>query len=258
MKRKLILLELAGMMVLTGCVAALATDAVSQANGKMDVFGGRVDGKDSGNIAVSYTFPINRYFGGQIDGLYGRLDNDALFAGGGHLFWRDPELALLGLTASYGVWDHFDLWRVGAEGEVYLCNNLTVAGLAGHQSDDLGDVAYANAELRYYLAGENLMLACGGGFFDDQGMLVGAIEYLTDLDGLSLFASGAVGTDDYDLVIGGIRYYFGSSKSLVLRHRTDDPPNYLFSSFSSTLAPSFTAGRFTVGGGFGERDATPE
>ena len=52
------------------------------------------------------------------------------------------------------------------------------------------------------------------------------VEYQLDLawaSGLCVFAEGAIGEGSYDRWYGGIRYYFGSKKSLKLRHRTDDP-----------------------------------
>ncbi len=255
MKRTLLAVELASMLALTIGVVAVANDAVSEANGKIDVFGGRVDGNDSGNLSGSYTVPVQENFGAQLDGLYGRLDNEALHALGGHLFWRDPGYALLGLYGSYGEWDKTALWRAGAEGEIYL-PQITFAGQLGNQSGDLGDEVYGNVNLRYYLADDNVMLAIGGGYIDTQRIFSTDIEYLTGLDGISLFATGAVGSDNYDYVLGGIRYYFGSGKSLMLRHRNDDPFNYLFSSFSSTISPSYNPAIF--GRGFGDRDATPE
>lgn len=117
---------------------------------------------------------------------------------------------------------------------------------------------YGELNLRFYLSDENMMLALGSGYIDSQSIYSIDGEYLTSLNGLSLFATGAVGSDGYDYVLGGVRYYFGSEKSLMLRHRNDDPFNYLFSSFSSTIAPTFHPSLFGHGTGFGDRDATPE
>ena len=58
------------------------------------------------------------------------------------------------------------------------------------------------------------------------------IEYQTRVEGLSLFANASKGDNDYDHVIGGIRYYFGKQKSLIERHRKDDPPSLLFAGAS--------------------------
>ena len=43
-----------------------------------------------------------------------------------------------------------------------------------------------------------------------------------------MFANASTGDNDYNHAIGGIRYYFGKQKSLIERHRKDDPPNLLF------------------------------
>ncbi len=255
MKNTLIALELAGMVALTCCVVALGNDAVSGPNGKVDAFAGSVDGNESENLSGSYAFPITGEWGAQFDGLYGRLDHETLYAGGGHLFWRNPELALLGLNASYGRWDKADLWRAGVEGELYV-DSLTLAGQAGNQSSDFADGFYGNLGLRYYLAGGNLMLAATGSTFDHTSLFGADVEYLTELNGLSLFASGTIGENNYDMIIGGIWYYFGSDKPLMLRHREDDPFNHLFSSFNSTFNSFHN--EFMAGRRFGDPDATPE
>lgn len=261
MKRTLLILELLFLTVLTLCVASLAGEAVSKPNGKVDLFGGRVDGNKSGNISGSYALPLSSYFGAQLDGLYGKLDGEHLYGGGGHLFWRNSNYALLGLTASYATWNKTDLWRIGVEGEIYW-NQFTLVGQTGNQSGDLGDNGYGNVDVRYYLADDHLMLTAGGGSFDDQTIFSTEVEYLTGLGGLSLFATGAMGSDNYDYALGGIRYYFGPEKSLLRRHREDDPFNYIFSSISASIAPSRTPSLFfnpgRTSGSRGERDATRE
>ena len=41
--------------------------------------------------------------------------------------------------------------------------------------------------------------------------------------GTSIFAEGRIGEDDYAAVWGGVRLYLGQEKSLIRRHREDDP-----------------------------------
>jgi len=192
--------------------------AVSAPNGKVELFGGRIDGEGTLNLSGSYTFPLASYFGAQFDGLYGQRDSRGIYGAGGHLFWRNPEYALIGLTASYLQHRSTDLWRIGGEGEMYW-NQITLAGQLGSQSGDLGDDAYGRIDAHYYLAEDLLMLSAGAGSFDHQTTWGGGAEYLTDLGGLSLFATGGRGGNGDYFALGGIRYYFGAKKSLLLRHR---------------------------------------
>lgn len=216
--------------------AATDSKAVSAANGKMGLFGGWVDGDGSINLSGSYSFPLSTYFGVQFDGLYGQLDGRGLYGTGGHLFWRNPDYALFGLTGSYLQHRSDGLWRIGGEGEIY-CSQITLAGQLGNQSGDLGDDGYGRIDLRYYLAKDNVMLSGNGGHFDHRTVWGADAEYLTNLGGLSLIASGGRGGDGYYYLLGGIRYYFGAKKSLMLRHREDDPFNPLFSFISDSPAP---------------------
>jgi uncharacterized membrane protein len=58
-------------------------------------------------------------------------------------------------------------------------------------------------------------------------------EYLTKFHGLALFADGAMG-DGYEHVLAGVRVYFGKDKSLIRRHREDDPLNPLLNIITAT------------------------
>ena len=200
--------------------AATETKAVSASNGKVELFGGRIDKESSLNLSGSYTVPLSTHFGAQFDGLYGQRDNRGIYGAGGHLFWRNPEYALFGLTGSYLQHRSADLWRIGGEGEIYW-NQITLAGELGNQSGDLGDDGYGRIDAYYYLAEDALMLSAGAGSFDHRTVWSGGAEYLTDLGGLSLFATGGRGGNGDYFFLGGIRYYFGAEKSLLLRHRED-------------------------------------
>ncbi|MCC0030493.1 MAG: hypothetical protein H6891_09815, partial [Brucellaceae bacterium] len=85
------------------------------------------------------SFPVTQKFGIQIDagGFTGDIGGfDISGAGiGGHVFWRDPDIALLGGYAHYvntdiaGVID-LDNIRYGIEGELYL-NRWSIEGFIG-------------------------------------------------------------------------------------------------------------------------------
>lgn len=50
---------------------------------------------------------------------------------------------------------------------------------------------------------------------------------LEKLPGLSLYASAGTGSKDFDMLMVGARYYFGETKTLINRHRNDDPETTL-------------------------------
>lgn len=205
------------------------------------------------------------------------VDGEFVYGVGGHLFWRDPMKGLVGVTASYleyegdqGAYDLFlspdnklyapalSISRVGLEAELYL-EQFTIAAGAGYQyvdikddytpgpnSDFEEDGLYGQLDLSWY-ATDNLALSVGAATDPNQDILgTAGVEWapaIESFDGLSLFADGAVGDDDYVSASLGVRFYFGQGTSLKERHRFDDPVDNLV---ASTLA---TGGALTSGPG---------
>src|SRR5580658_8279956 len=73
--------------------------AVDAFNGKVESYGGSIDGKSMYGATGSFTVPLSGQFGAQIDGNVGSLDGDTIGSVAGHWFWRDPSRALLGVYA---------------------------------------------------------------------------------------------------------------------------------------------------------------
>jgi hypothetical protein len=237
--------------------------AVSGLNGKIAIMGGVMNrdaiadesfGVLQGEQTVvigegSVSLPLGHSFGAQFDAAFGVDDDEHQMWGvGGHLFWRDPSKGLLGVIASYSEIEEFfdqggglgiatttrDMSRVGAEAELYM-DQFTIAALAGYQwveaqasGDD--DGLFAKLDFSWY-ATDNLALSVGGEYSEGPGGAVTAgVEFqpfMNGLSGLTLFADGAYGNEDYYRALGGVRFYFGQSKSLKARHREDDPQNNL-------------------------------
>ncbi len=186
------------------------------------------------------------------------VDGEFVAGVGGHLFWRDPTKGLVGITASYvdleGDEDSFDnlnstyfappmsITRFGVEGELYL-EQFTIAAAAGYQIIDLDDDFFLNPnsdfedegiygqlDLSWY-ATDNLVLSVGAATDPNHDVLgIAGVEWapaIESFDGLSLFAEGAVGEDDYVSASLGVRFYFGQGTSLKERHRFDDPVDNL-------------------------------
>lgn len=62
--------------------------------------------------------------------------------------------------------------------------------------------------------------------FGGQNLIRGGVEYRPNLEvlsGLSLFAEGGYGSQDYAMGQAGIRLYFGKPTTLIGRDRRSDP-----------------------------------
>ena len=216
-----------------------AGDAVSGPNGKAGVSIGEMDGESGNRFEGSFSIPMGSGFGAQVDALYTDVYDLNFYGMGAHLFWRDSEKGLLGVTAgAIHEDDILDSWAGGVEGEYYLGSftlgaqggfaniDYQIGSLSFIETDETG--TYASGQAGYYLL-DDLLLSLSYTHALDNGLVQCQIEYQTPLNGMSLFADVAQGNDDYDHALLGIRYYFGKQKSLKLRHRQDDPPNVLHS-----------------------------
>jgi hypothetical protein len=235
--------------VLAGAAAALgvggmATVAVAQApgpavsglNGKVDARGGyyKTDADNTkdfaGFVTGAIAAPLGHQFGIQVDGGAGMAGNDLYWGGGGHLFWRDPAQGLFGLYGQYGEFKKASATRLGVEGEAYF-GKFTLGGNVAYQwgndsrKVDVDDGIVAGVNLKFYVT-DNFMLRAGGGVDTGKGFGKVGFEFqpgFAALPGLSLFADAGGGGNDHVYALAGIRYYFGDNKTLVRRHREDDP-----------------------------------
>ncbi len=211
--------------------------AVSGVNGKIAFQGGAFEDEGFGLVTGSLSLPIGTRYGFQADGLAGMRDEDFVGGGAGHLFWRDPSLGLLGIYGSYTLREDIggDVARIGVEGEYYW-SNWTAKALVGAEFLDAGnafvepdDGFFAFSDISYYLD-ENLELSVGHRYTNERNALALGAEYQLSQtvfsSGVSLFAEGRIGEDDYNAVWGGVRFYLGDDKSLMRRHREDDPTQW--------------------------------
>jgi hypothetical protein len=221
--------------------------AVSQINGKISVEGGAV-GTNAQQSAIgttqgSITLPLGQSFGLQVDGAVSTAFNSLFGGGGAHLFWRDPTIGLIGPIAAIGggagTWNGL----YGGEAELYA-GVFTVAARAGYANTAM---AFGSRNGGFYLGTLTLYPVPDLAFTIEGGQLAGLalgqarIEYQPELMGrrnLSLYASGVAGDLGVYRVTAGIRFYFGSEKSLIRRHREDDPQSIASSALGtpSTLS----------------------
>ena len=200
--------------------------AVSQPNARVSAGGGATDGDGTGIVSGSATVPLGYKYGAQVDGLLGGIDGDVAWGIKGHLFWRDPDKALLGVETSVKGRDSDTLTRVGVEGELYL-GQFSWLGDFGYQwGDDDVDSGYGSLDLHWY-ATDDFMIGGGGEVADSDFVASFDTEYqpgMAAFPGLSVFADAQIGTGGWTAIFAGLRIYFGGEvKSLIRRHREDDP-----------------------------------
>ncbi|MDQ8699850.1 hypothetical protein [Hyphomicrobium sp. LHD-15] len=215
--------------------------AVSGPNGKFSVEGGAFDGDSSFLALGSYSIPLAPSIGFQVDGAVGSIDGETMGGGGAHLFTRDPSQYLFGIYGSYHTWDSIDIWRVAVEAELYL-GRFSLTGIAGFEGVDVpttsgglvvltqdDEHAFTHIDLAYYPT-DNFKISGGYRYLNEVSFASAGAEFLFDAGDvpMSLFARGDFGDDDYTAVTGGLKIYLGAdrNKSLIQRHRTDDPDNY--------------------------------
>ncbi|MDE3066184.1 MAG: hypothetical protein KGJ60_01390 [Verrucomicrobiota bacterium] len=223
---------------MSGVSLAQTPPAVSGLNGKFDYAGGMMNSFAGHNFDASLGLPVAHQFGFQADGLYSRISNLDFYGGAGHLFWRDPNIGLLGLTGGYlnrNGSDAVNTFQAGVEGAYYL-KRFTFGAFAG-----VGQIKYANPAPFINTHPTRFVGTVSAGFYPIDDLLVsasymtafrnnlveGALEFQTPIRGLALTGEAALGDHGYDHLLFGIRYYFGAKKSLRARHRQDDPPGLM-------------------------------
>jgi hypothetical protein len=244
--------------LLLGSAAAMAGEpAVSGPNGKMSVEGGSGADDGEGVATGSFALPIGHDFGVQADGTVGAYDDELLGGGALHLFARDPSRYLFGVYGSYHTWDAINIWRAAVEGELYI-GPVTLEGIAGYESLDVPSFSdgqavflddnhlFGQADAAYYFT-DDFKVYAGYRYINERSFAAAGTEYL--IRGLevpvALFARGDFGDEFMQNVTGGVRIYLSDDpdKSLIRRHREDDPKVY--APTFPTLAPQTTSQKAT-------------
>lgn len=206
--------------------------AVSAPNGEIAIMGGTLDDESAFFAEAAVTAPAGEQHGFRLDGVAGTVDGEFVGGAGAHFFWRNPDVGLFGVAAGYlnaeangPLGNDQEFGVVAAEGEVYQ-DQITISGLAGYQfsnsSSDDGFIARADVE---WYPDDDVMLTVGvetNPSHDTLGRM--GVEFrpsIEALPGLSFFAEGAIGDDDYSRAFAGIRFYFGEGATLKDKHRRD-------------------------------------
>jgi hypothetical protein len=245
--------------------AALAADvdyastaAVSAINGKVEFGGGVADDSDNSSDGVFYgaasiSFPLGDMFGLQADLAAKNMFNDTAVGGNVHLFMRDPNSHLIGLIAGYGDAGEANAAWAGGEAEFYL-GNVTLEASAGYLNVDPNngsskDKVFAFGDVAFYPV-ENFRLALGASSVAGFESGHATAEYMLDTMPISFKLKGEVGENKFAAVTAGVSFYFGGdspTKSLMRRHREDDPRNKVLDIFGAGAA-AFGGGTAGVAG----------
>jgi hypothetical protein len=226
--------------------------AVDGINGKIDAYGGgasHASGLYGGNGSLS--LPLAQQYGLQIDAGAGSFNNSGTARAGGHLFWRDPSIGLIGAYGSYARWNGVGgaflprsavgIGRFAAEAEYYW-SRWTFSGVAGYETVRVnrpvvpGVPAFSvpnrffDAISASYYVTDNFKLSIGHLYTVGRNALALGAEYGLPLGGgrtAALFAEGISAEGGVNIARAGIRVYFGQrDKTLIDRRRQDDPGEF--------------------------------
>jgi hypothetical protein len=208
--------------------------AVSTVNGKLSTEAGvtGINGESSGIGVVkgSLAAPLGYAFGFQLDGMAGTSFNSAFGGGTAHLFWRDPAIGLFGPVVSLAAGGGNRLGWYGSEAELYA-KAFTIGAWGGYH--DAVDGQFAITESSGFYGGSftfyptpdlAMTLAATSAFGQVSG--TSTIEYQPDLfarHNVAFYVDGAAADHASYGITVGVRLYFGPDKSLIRRHREDDP-----------------------------------
>lgn len=222
--------------------AGLKLPAVSGVNGKLELWGGTITDPDYSTFraAGSLSVPVGDDFGIQFDGAIGSIDDEIYGGGAVHMFTRDPEHYLFGVTGGYVATDGASLAAIGPEAELYL-GRVSLEAWGGWASfdsdfDPLDETGgFFIGDIAYYVTDDWRISAGVSSILGDNAFDLGT-EYQFSAAGLplSLTADFKAYDDDRKSLMIGIKGYFGEpGKSLIDRHRQDDPPNRMLDLFQA-------------------------
>lgn len=188
---------------------------------------------DSGlNFEGAYAIMLGGGFGFQVDGMQSSIGTTEFAGGGLQAFWQNdsPWLASLGLASvhgelvesqelSSGIQFQQSWYSIGAKvGYAQVAYDGTVPFI-----DDKDNSLLMEIHADFY-ASDTLRASLGVEHRFDLVFAKAELEWLTPVDGLSLYANCMVGENHYDHALVGLRYYFGGdNRSLKGRRETPRP-----------------------------------
>jgi hypothetical protein len=218
-----------------------ALRAVSGPNGKVEIGGGFADLDDLSSDEVlrggaAFSIPIGDMFGIQADLTALDVFGDTAVGGALHAFTRNPNSYLLGAYGGYVDAGPSNIWYIGPEAELYL-GSISIEAIGGYMdiSDGVGSEFYAVGDVAFY-ATDNLRLQVGASTVAGFESARAGLEWFLSDTGIpaSFTLEGRIGEDGFSSATAGFNLYFGGEdKSLIRRHREDDPRLRFFDMFNA-------------------------
>lgn len=235
------------LLVLAATLPALSPKAQAQWSGSLAPRGGVQDSDATGSAGAGWldgtlTFGLGRGLTAKAETAGAQYDSLSTLGGRAQLWWRDPNLALLGALAEVSDRDGLTQTRAGVKGEFYL-GPITLRGQAGYVFGDrkgaltVEDSTYGVVSAGFYgLPGVGL----NGGVAGQDGRALGFLGAEARIPGLPDFMTvtldGAAGPNGYRQALLGLRFYFGQAagEGLQDRHVGDTPgfPGFDVGAFS--------------------------
>jgi len=150
-----------------------------------------------------------------------------------------------GFFGAYGRYWHADafsgvnLYIAAAQGALYN-GRFALEGIAGVESGNVALEGFGSRTLGTYFVDvmklsyyptDNFKLSVGHSYSLGTHSFLIRAEHGFSIGGgkmAALYARGSVSADGDASVLAGLRVYFGQrDKTLIQRHREDDPPNYM-------------------------------
>ena len=223
MRRRMVqkLKSIVALSATAGTAVTHVAASAQQVSGQIGGFGGvsQGDGAGAGEASIAIQ---NSVFGVQVDGVTGRIDGETFAEAGGHIYHRDPETGLIGVTGRWNDLGGPERWQVGVEAEYYL-NRFSLVGEAGYE-DSSGRSAdiYGLAGVGYYPSDFSSFYVVGG-YTLGEAVVQGSFEIqpaARAIPGLSVFADGGLGVSGNGFAAVGLRFAFGGGNaSLIKRDR---------------------------------------
>lgn len=202
--------------------------AVDGVNFKFSAVSGAIGGSTNHMFiaSVATPMPFAPSFGAQLDvGIGSYRESYTSAAAGLHLFYRDPDVGLLGIYGDWGYVNPEHAGRMGVEGSLYN-GRVTIDVFAGVQFGQHVLTEFVDeVDFSYYFT-DNLRGSLGHRLTSRGHTANISFEFMPEgSGGWSVFGEAEAGEDDYHSAWLGLRYSFGqsSANTLIERDRVADP-----------------------------------
>ncbi len=200
--------------------------AVDGVNATVQLTGGVLDGAANGMLVASVSTPLPylQSLGFQLDLAIGQYDGVAgsdSGAAAGHLFWRNPEMGMLGAYADYGVINSFHFGRIGFEGSKYI-GSWSVDVLLGMEFGQNVLTRFVDEVDISYNFNENFKVSIGHRLTSRGHMGNVGFEkqfYATENVAWSVTGLAEAGEDSFTQAFLGLKATFGRNGATTLQQR---------------------------------------